>query len=62
MNPLIKLNAELSQARMTVAGKRFDEAPEGFKNIEAIKVRIRHTKLAYRRENPHAGTQKQPHA
>lgn len=57
MNPLIKLNADLSQARMAVAGKRFNDAPDGFKDIESIKVRIRHAKLTYRRERPHAPTQ-----
>lgn len=43
-NPLRKLDAELSRARMAVAGKRFDESPEGFKDIESIKARIRHAK------------------
>lgn len=43
-NPLSKMNAELCQARMNVAGKRFDESPDGFKDIESIKARIRHAK------------------
>lgn len=40
MNPKDQLAAELAQARARVSGKTFAEAPEAFKDIESIKVRI----------------------
>lgn len=47
MNPTNKLRAELAAARQRAAGKTFAEAPELFKDIESIKVRIRHAEGKY---------------
>lgn len=48
MNPMNKLRAELAAARERVAGKTFAELPEAFKDIESVKVRIRHCQNEYR--------------
>ncbi|SEJ55794.1 hypothetical protein [Frateuria terrea] len=40
MNPMPGLYAELAKARACVDGKAFAEAPEAFKDIESIKVRV----------------------
>lgn len=42
-----KLRAELAAARSRVSGLTFDQAPELFKDIESIKVRIRHAEGKY---------------
>lgn len=47
MNPIPGLTRELEQARRRVRGKTFDQAPESFKDIESIKVRIRHAEGKY---------------
>jgi hypothetical protein len=48
MNPMNKLRAELAAARERVAGKTFAKAAEAFKDVEGLKVRIRHCRDAYR--------------
>lgn len=42
-----KLKAALAAARHRVAGKTFAEAPEAFKDIESMKVQLRHADGKY---------------
>jgi len=42
-----KLLAELASARAKAGGKTFAQAPELFKDIETVKVRIRHAEGKY---------------
>lgn len=53
MNPMPGLYAELSAARERVSGKTFDQAPELFKDIEGVKVRIRYARMTHRQERNH---------
>lgn len=45
-----QLRAELAQARARVSDKTFAEAPEAFKDVESIKVRIWTSERAAKRD------------
>lgn len=47
MTDQAKLRAELAAARSRVSGQTFDQAPELFKDIESIKVRIKQAEGKY---------------
>lgn len=43
----MRLRKELAAVRSRLAGKTFDQAPEAFKDVEGIKVRIRRLQGKY---------------